>query len=99
MSNDAASPADIGLAALVVVTPEILAELLQLPPGCYIDAATAPYNQPGVLHLRVRGAGYPTRAGGLLGHVNGKVTKRGNEGPNPVIEWSFPKDEQGGGNG
>lgn len=91
--------ADIGLAALVVVSPEILAELLQLPTGCYIDAATAPYNQPGVLHLRVRGAGYPTKAGGLLPHVTGNIIRRRNGGPNPVIEWSFPKDEHGGSNG
>lgn len=98
MSNDAASPADIGLAALVVVSPEMLAEFLQLPPGCYIDAATAPYDQPGVLHLRVRGAGYPTKAGWLLTHVTGNVTRRGDGRPNPVIEWSFPKIQHGGGN-
>jgi hypothetical protein len=89
------APADIGLAALVVVRPEILAELLQLPPGCHIDAATAPYDQPGVLHLRVRGAGYQTKAGWLLPQVTGNVTRRGGEELNPVINWSFPKTENG----
>ena len=90
------TPADIGLAALVVVSPEILADLLQLPPGCYIDGAVAPYDKPGVLHLRVRGAGWPMKAGVLLPQVTATVTRRaGLGGPNPVIDWSFPKTEKG----
>ncbi len=94
------APADIGLAALLVVSPEILAEVLQLPPGCYIDGAVAPYDKPGVLHLRVRGAGWPTKAGMLLPQVTGIIIRRvAHGGPNPVIEWSFPKTVPGGGNG
>mgnify|MGYP001158033549 FL=1 len=95
-AHDAAPHDDIGRAALLVLSPEILAELLQLPDGCHIDHATAPHDQPGVLHLRVRGAGWPTKAGWLLPQVRGTVTRHHAEDGSVLrqtIDWGFPKDE------
>ena len=95
-AHDAAPHYDIGRAALLVLSPEILAELLQLPDGCHIDHATAPHDQPGVLHLRVRGAGWPTKAGWLLPQVRGTVTRHHAEDGSVLrqtIDWGFPKDE------
>ena len=95
-ARDAVLHDDIGRAALLVLSPEILAELLQLPLGCHIDGAVAPHDQPGVLHLRVRGAGWPTKAGWLLPQVRGTVTRYCAEDGSTlrqVIDWGFPKDE------
>lgn len=95
-ARDAAPLNDIGRAALLVLSPEMLAELLQLPSGCHIDGAVAPHDQPGVLHLRVRGAGWPTKAGWLLPQVRGTVTRyHADDGSvlRHVIDWGFPKDE------
>lgn len=94
-ARDAAPIDDIGRAALLVLSPEILAELLQLPPNCHIDGAVAPHDQPGVLHLRVRGAGWPTKAGWLLPQARGMVTRYHAEDGSVlrhVIDWGFPKD-------
>lgn len=89
----AAPMADIGRACILIVSPEMLSEFLQLPAGCEIDAAVAPYDQPGVLHLRVRGAGWPTKAGMLLPQVRGTVKHLYADGApmRPVIEWAFPE--------
>jgi len=95
-ARDAAPLEDIGRAALLVLSPETLAELLQLPPGCHIDGANAPHDQPGVLHLRVRGAGWPTKAGWLLPQVRGTVTRYyADDGTvlRQVIDWGFPKED------
>jgi hypothetical protein len=95
-ARDAAPHNDIGRAALLVLSPDMLAELLQLPEGCHIDAAVAPHDQPGVLHLRVRGAGWPTRAGWLLPQVRGSVTRYVADDGSTVrlaIDWGLPKDE------
>ena len=95
-ARDAAPIDDIGRAAMLVLSPETLAELLQLPLGCHIDSAVAPHDTPGVLHLRVRGAGWPTKAGWPLPQVRGTVTRYHAEDGSvlrQVIDWGFPKDE------
>ncbi len=95
-ARDAAPHDDIGQAALLVLNQEFLAELLQLPAGCHIDGAVAPHDQPGVLHLRVRGAGWPTKAGWMLRQARGTVTRYHAEDGSvlgQVIDWGFPKTE------
>jgi hypothetical protein len=81
--------ADIGRAAILIATPEVLAELLHLPPGCQIDAAWTPLDQPGVLHLRVRGAGWPMKTGWRLGVSSGTIS-RGEDGSRVVL-WGLPE--------
>ena len=86
----------IGRAAILVVSPEILSELLRLPQGCHIDAAESPHDKPGVLHLRVRGAGWPMKAGVQLPISRGTITRcftdDGRE-LRQLIDWDFPKGE------
>lgn len=80
-------------AAILVATPEALAELLQLPEGSHLDAVWAPHDRPGVLHLRIRGAGYPFTPGQHLvqrvGHVTRVQATDGTPGP-VVIDWGLP---------
>lgn len=97
-SHNTAPHEDLGRAALLVLSPELLTELLQLPPGCHIDSAVAPHDQPGVLHLRVRGAGWPTKAGWLLPQVRGRVTRDSaadGSASRQVIIWDFPPTNAG----
>ena len=79
------------LAALLVATPEALVAALQLPAGCHIDSVSAPHDRPGVLILRLRGAGWPTEIGERLREVVGTVTKHhGTDGRDVVIDWGLP---------
>ena len=46
-------------------TPEALAELLQLPPGAYIDAVDSQIDD-GIVRFRIRGAGPQIEPGRML---------------------------------
>lgn len=78
--------------AILRVAPEILGELLKLPPGAYIDAVHAPHDQPGSLELRVRGAGWVTPLGNLIPKITG-ILRRYNaeDGTVLVIDWGLPE--------
>ena len=89
MTPSTQHPDDIGLAAIFEVTPETMASALQLPAGAYIDAAWTPWDRPGVLLLRVRGAGWPTRTGWTLPLVRGEIV-RDNVGL-VTVKWSLPE--------
>lgn len=84
------------LAAILIVSHETLAALMQLPEGAYIDGVTAPLDRPGTLHLRVAGAGWPVKPGGFIPNVRGaivttKVTMVGDERiEQNVIDWELP---------
>ena len=86
-------PVTTNRVALMVLSPEILTALLQLPDGCHIDHATVPHDQPGVLYLRVRGAGWPIKTGLVLPQVCPTVTRH-HAGDGSLlrygINWNFP---------
>lgn len=91
--GDAAHARSVDLACILVVSPEALAALLQLPPGSLIDAVDVPCDQPGVLHLRLRGSGWPSTAGAVLRTVTGTVTRRlAADGSvlRDEVAWGFP---------
>lgn len=75
------------LGAILLITPEVLAQLLQLPEGSYIDSAHAPHDRPGMLELRIRGAGWPVLPGGRLTQVTGIVTREPKLMTNPSVDW------------
>jgi hypothetical protein len=72
-----------GLCAILEVAPDMLAQALQLPPGAHIDAIINQVAQPGMMLLRVRGAGWPTYLGDRIMHTKGTVT-------GGVIDWHLP---------
>lgn len=81
------------LVAILMVAPEQLADLLQLPEGSCIDSVHAPHDRPGVLELRIRGAGWVTRAGDMIQKTTGIVTSYHAEDGSVlrhVIDWRLP---------
>lgn len=79
--------------AILRLTPEALAALLQLPQGSYIDAVAAHVEMPGMLHLRVRGAGYEVRPGEVIPRAPAATVRMLSDGENrwPVIDWHLPE--------
>lgn len=82
--------------AMLRLTPEALAALLQLPEGSYIDAVEARADTPGMLHLRLRGAGFEVRPGELIPRAPAATVRMLSDGENrwPVIDWHLPQVEQ-----
>jgi len=79
--------------AIFQVTPEVLAEMLQLPPGAYIDSVHAPHDKPGTLDLRIRGAGWPTRPGMVIMRTTGTITRHTAADGSELrheIDWGTP---------
>jgi len=80
---------DIGLGAIFEATHETLTTLLQLPAGSHVDAAWTPFDRPGVLLLRVRGAGWPQKAGWQLPLVRAEIVR--NDVGLVSVKWSVPE--------
>ena len=82
-----------GLAALARVDYAMLGRLLQLPAGAELhDARTLP-DEPGVLFMQIRGAGWPTHVGWKIGHARAICTEyRDDSGRvfKTVIDWQMP---------
>ena len=83
------------LAAILLATPEALQELLQLPAGAYIDSVYAPHDRPGMLELRIRGAGWRWAVGQAILRTTPTVTQHhADDGAviARVVDWGFPGD-------
>lgn len=79
--------------AILQVSPEVLAELLQLPSGAHIDGVQAPVDRPGALELRIVGAGWPTEPGRLIPSTTAMITRmHGEDGAvkRLTIDWRLP---------
>lgn len=97
--QDLSGRQEIGLAALLVVDHLRLAELLQLPAGSHIDAVWSPVDQPGVVLLRLRGAGWPVKTGALLPRSTGILTRHiSADGAveRVFINWQLPSQASAG---
>jgi hypothetical protein len=77
-------------AAILLVTPEALRTLLQLPPGTYVDSVNVPHNEPGRFEVRIRGAGWLTPLGGIIPYTTGRISMQHTDQPVPVINWGLP---------
>ena len=77
-------------AAVLVVSAPMLASLLQLPEGAEVDAVWVNVDQPGVVRMRVRGAGWRTEPGARLHPSSGTLSR--DEDGRVCVDWGFPKD-------
>ena len=78
-------------AAVLVVSAPMLASLLQLPDGAEVDAVWVNVDQPGVVRMRVRGAGWPTVPGDRLRPTIGTASR--DELGRVSVDWGFPKGD------
>lgn len=62
-------------ACLVRFNHQVLAQLLQLPEGCHIDACGSPMDEPGTLRMRLRGIGPLVMPGFRLFEARPTVTR------------------------
>lgn len=78
--------------AILEVSPQIVAHLLQLPSGCHIDACWVPWDRPGVLCLRVLGAGWIRVDGERIPTAIGQATRTAGTPEDDVvtIDWGLP---------
>ena len=85
------------LAAILLATPEALQELLQLPLGAYIDSVYVPHDRPGMLELRIRGAGWACDLGQTIPRTSATVTlQRDADGRElaRVVDWGLPSSHE-----
>lgn len=77
--------------AIAEVGLNVLAQLLELPAGCEIEAVFYDPSRPGVIQLRLVGAGWvPTFDGYVLPKTRGLVREVLVIGRRPEITWDLP---------
>lgn len=83
------------LMALAAIDSHMLARLLQLPDGSDITAVGCPHDRPGIVELRIEGAGFPTAPGHVIPTCNAIVTSVHTieAGWIPRIRWPFSTQE------
>lgn len=77
--------------AILEATPELLRELLHLPPGATLVSLCVPFDQPGVLQLKIEGAGWDTPEGSRIQQAPPGEAVRLDNGQLQV-DWKLPKD-------
>lgn len=85
------------LAAIIEITPVVLAAALQLPPGSYVDCVDSPHDRPGVLLMRLRGAGWPVKPGERIPQASAMVNRYyGEDGAliREVFNWGLSERQK-----
>lgn len=75
--------------AVLTVVPEVLRELLHLPPGTQLVDVRVPFKQPGVLELKIEGAGWDTPEGSVIMHAPAAEITR-DELAGFIVDWKLP---------
>jgi len=75
--------------AIITLTPEALRELLQLPDGLTFIEARIPFYTPGVMEVKVEGAGFDTPEGGAIYKSEPAIVTRKEDGTLD-IDWRLP---------
>lgn len=71
--------------AILTASPEVIRHLLQLPEGCTLVDINVPFESPGVLELKIEGAGWLSPEGSML--VKAPV----GEIVNGKVDWKLPQ--------
>ena len=75
--------------AILQVTPEVIRELLHLPDGAVLTDLRVPFHMPGVLELKIEGAGWNTPEAGALCVADPCTVVRGDDG-SISVDWNLP---------
>lgn len=74
--------------AILLVDPECLRELLQLPEGTEILDVRTAIDRRGVLEVKIEGAGWNTQEGASIRRTPGKITR--GLADSRTIDWGMP---------
>lgn len=74
--------------AILVASPEVIRHLLQLPESTTLIGLNVPFDNPGVLELKIEGAGWNTPEGAMI--VKAPI----GEIVNGKIDWKLPHVNQ-----
>ncbi len=77
-------------------TPDLIAQLLQLPDGAHIDAVSTLSEAPGIVRFRIAGAGSEVHPGQILPWVRPTITAHyGDRGElqRVVITWPWDRGQ------
>jgi hypothetical protein len=70
---------------IIEITPDVLAEMLQLPVTAIVEEVRTDVERCGVLQIRVSGCGWETNPGDRLRVTTGTMYEDG------TIKWEFAK--------
>ena len=75
--------------AILVATPEMIRELLFLPPGSTLIGLRVPFDKPGTMELKIEGAGWNTAEGcPIVRAPAGEATR--DESGILHVDWKLP---------
>lgn len=77
--------------AIITITPEAIRELLFLPEGATLISLETPFDTPGILRLKIEGAGWDTPEGASIQYASDAVASRDENGVISV-NWNLPSD-------
>lgn len=75
--------------AILTLTPEAIRELLQLPENAVFVEQHIPFDQPGVMEIKVEGVGWDTPEGCVIQKAEAATVTR-NEVGELEIDWRLP---------
>lgn len=71
--------------AILVASPEVITHLLQLPEGARLIGLQVPFDNPGILELKIEGRGWDTQEGSMITKAPiGKIV-------DGIIDWNIPQ--------
>lgn len=78
--------------AVLTVVPEVLRELLCLPPGTTLVDMQVPFERPGVLELKIEGSGWDTPEGSVIMRAPAaEIIKEGSS--RIAVDWKLPSND------
>ena len=75
--------------AIITITPEGLRKLLNLPDNMTFVEARIPFDQPGVMEIKVEGAGWETPEGAMIAKAPPAIMATKEDGTLD-IDWNVP---------
>jgi hypothetical protein len=78
--------------AILTLTPEAIREIIQIPEGSQLAGMYIPFDRPGVVHLKVEGAGWETPEGSPIQYAEGATATRDENGV-LSIDWKLPEND------
>jgi len=77
--------------AILALTPEAVRQIMGLPDGVTLIELKVPFYQPGVVELKIEGAGWDTNEGAAIVQAPAATVMKTDDGL--IIDWGLPDTE------